>query len=176
MQPNHIFNGRLSGSPFSQKAWRADARILPLESVDDYSSLSRIPKPVFQAPVLCGFQEKYHLLEHIIFAAFNRLQPLEYCVMTAMMPGGRRLPARMLEDDIFLVHQVDAEVKRIYQAGYSLLSIEESIIRHPLEAGNNSLTLCWYAQMTEKGMQGWYEFIADLGRLNIKELDGKTGC
>lgn len=171
MQCSHHFTGRLNRSPYAYRAYRANAMVLPLTTAEDYASVSRIDKPEAQSPVLCGFQEKYDLLEQIINAAFLHLQPLDRCVMTAMMPGGRRLPARLLQDDIFLLHQVDREAERLFLAGYSVLAIEESIIRHPLESGKNHLRLRWFAQHSPDSHDGWYALIDVLHQLNILAVD-----
>ena len=171
MQCNHQFTGQLNRSPHAFCAYRANAVVLPLTTPEDYVSISRIDKPEVQLPVLCGFQEKYDLLEQIINAAFLYLQPLERCVMTAMMPGGLRLPARLLQDDIFLLHQVDKEAKRLFIDGYSVLAIEESIIRHPLESGNNHLRLRWFSQHLPQSNDGWHALINVLHQMNIVAVD-----
>ncbi|AVV37534.1 hypothetical protein C9381_10180 [Pantoea vagans] len=171
MQCNHLFNGRLTRSPFAFRAYRANDRVLPLTTPEDYASLGRIKKPAVQSPVLCGFQEKYDLLEEIVNAAFSHLQPLDRCVMTAMMPGGLRLPARLLQDDIFLLHQVEQEAKRLFLDGYSVLAIEESMIRHPLESGSNHLLLRWFPQHSPQRQDGWDELVRFLHQLNIVAID-----
>ncbi|MGX9253764.1 hypothetical protein [Pantoea ananatis] len=171
MQCNHLFNGQLNRSPYAFRAYRANARVLPMTMPEDYTSLGRIEKPAVQSPVFCGFQEKYDLLEEIVNAAFLHLQPLNRCVMTTMMPGGLRLPARLLQDDIFLLHQVDQEAKRLFLDGFSVLAIEESIIRHPLESGRNHLRLRWFPQHSFQSQDGWDVLVRFLHQLNIVAID-----
>lgn len=171
MHCSYCFTGRLTRSPYVFRAYRANAMVLPLTTAEDYASISRIVKPAVQSPVVCGFQEKYHLLEQIVDAAFTHLQPLERCVMTAMMPGGLRLPARLLRDDIFLLHQVGQETERLCRSGYSVLAIEESIIRHPLESGNNHLCIRWFPQITPQSHDGWRAFTDLIHQLNIVAAD-----
>lgn len=167
------FHGQFIGRPFPYGSSRANAMVLPMEQAEDYASLSRIPKPSSQAPILCSFQEKYQLLEQVVCAAFANLHPLDRCVITAMMPGGMRLPARLLQPDVFLVHHVADEVRRLLRNGCSLLVIEESIIRHPLEAGDNTLRLCWYlGDKLAFQLSGWPEFLDALSGLNIIPLGG----
>ena len=145
--------------------------IRAMTTPEDYASVSRITKPDIQSPVLCSFQEKYHLLEQIVDAAFSHLQSLERCVITAMMPGGLRLPPRLLQEDVFLLHQVDQEAKRLFHDGYNVLAIEESIIRHPLESGNNHVCIRWFPQDLPQSNDGWNVFVSLLHQVNIVAVD-----
>ncbi|HAF2128602.1 TPA: hypothetical protein G9F27_002782 [Salmonella enterica] len=166
------FYGKFLGHPFPYGVSRANAMVLPMEQAEDYESLSRMPKPMRQSPVLCSFSEKYLLLEQIVIAAFAHLHSLDRCVMTAMMPGGVRLPARLLMEDVFLVHHVDDEAERLRQGGCSVLAIEESIIRHPLEAGDNTLHLRWLGAEQATACQDWSGFLRVLSVLNIAPEGG----
>lgn len=168
----HSFHGQFRGHSTPHRVSRANATILPMEQAEDYESLSRVPMPACRSPVLCNFPEKYHLLEQIIIAAFTHLPSLERCVMTAMMPGGVRLPVRLLMEDIFLVHDLEEETQRLRHSGCCLLAIEERIIRHPLEAGDNTLRLRWFNAKAPTAGQGWTDFVHVLSTLNIVPMGG----
>ncbi|MBF4801475.1 hypothetical protein [Aeromonas hydrophila] len=166
------FYGKFLGRPFPYSVSRANTMAPQMAQAEDFESLSRIPKPINPSPVLCSFSEKYLLLEQLIIAAFAHLHSLDRCVMTAMMPGGVRLPARLLMEDIFLVHHVNDEAERLLQGGCSVLVIEESIIRHPLEAGDNSLHLRWLGAEHATARLDWSEFLLALSELNIMPACG----
>src|SRR5437016_2060511 len=127
MMQTFTFSGQLVRTPFHGRPSRATARMLPLITPDYYASVVRLPVQTFSTPVLCSFQEKYQLLDQLIAEAFARLKPLDRCLMTAMMPGGVRLPERLLDSNVFLVHQLEPEYGKACAAGYSVLTVQESL-------------------------------------------------
>jgi len=139
--------------------------ILPLNTADDFSAVERLPSNDPPTQVWVSFQEKYEVLNRLLEEAFARLTPLDQCLMTAMMPGGVRIPARMLAADVFLVHTLEPERTRLLNEGLHLLTVEDSIVRHPLERGTNALRLAWHSPQANEA--AWATFIETIKPLGI---------
>ncbi|WP_321818278.1 MULTISPECIES: hypothetical protein [unclassified Paraburkholderia] len=94
---------------------------------------------------LLTYESKYALLAALIDEVRTTLDPRPAeVIVNVRMPGIARMPAGMFGDDIVVVDDVSAEVRRLRREGARFVAIRESLIRYPLEAGNNTLQLAWF--------------------------------
>jgi hypothetical protein len=167
MSPAFFFSGKLIRTPATGRPFLTTTVVLPLNTPEDFIAVERLPANDPTTPIWVYFQEKYDLLTRVLDEAFLQLAPLDQCLMTAMMPGGVRMPLRMLAADVFLVHSLEPERTRLLGEGVSLLTIEDSIVRHPLEYGTNEIQLVWYGPHANES--AWVKFIDVTRSLGIKE-------
>ena len=97
--------------------------------------------PVSNVPVLVNHQEHYQLLceiiEHIL-----AIDSDSSIILRMQMPAGGRMPKLLLDDRILMVQ--DVEIEESLQSKCSNRTVwvlDDRIIRYPLEAGDNSLSI-----------------------------------
>jgi hypothetical protein len=167
MSAPFFFSGELVRTPAPGRPFLATTVILPLNTPEDFISIERLPGNDPTTPIWVYFREKYDLLTRVLDEAFLRLAPLDQCLMTAMMPGGVRMPLRMLAADVFLVHSLEPERTRLLGEGVNLLTIEDSIVRHPLDFGTNAIQMVWYGPHANDA--AWVKFIDVTKSMGIEE-------
>jgi len=160
----HSFTGQLSSLPFTNKPSAALARCMPLTNENDFEVFANLP--CSQAPVLINFIEHYQILNELVLFANELWQDELTILMRISMPGGMRLPASLLADNVLLMQDIKPEVEKLSGEVPHLLTIDDNFIRYQLEQGNNDISINLYSVNIDQQVI-FSKFIAKLKHYNI---------
>ncbi|WP_299587618.1 hypothetical protein [uncultured Microbulbifer sp.] len=162
---------RLLRNPYPKQPKPCVAQILPLEGESDFLAISQLP--VGKTPVLLSFSEHYQLLVELLECVDSAGLEIDTILLRMQMPAGGRMPKQFLQDRVLMLQGVHEEELILHQQGTSYLVIEDTLIRHPLESGSNSLRLrircvadCNYliSRISEKLLQLGFDSIEKMVR------------
>lgn len=165
----HRCHFRLHTSPPPHVPRPATASMIPLSSGEDFEAITALPSLSANVPVLVTMSQMQELMVAIVEQANLHLAPLDLCLLTARMPAGPRIPARLLEPDVFLVGNLDMERERLAVRNQRFLSIDNHLVRHNLDAGDNSVTVEWFQE--RPAPQAWVAFVTSVTALGFAQDD-----
>ncbi len=167
----HAYLGRLERSPSRGRPVLARMDPLPLRTEADFAALRRTaPRQI--APIRVGFVEKYELLAALCRAARAHLPSLDLIFVAMNMPCGLRLPADLLREDVLIWQCVEEEARRAVARGLCVLTIQDRLVRHMFEAGDNSLALTWTAERRQDdAFERFAATLPGLGFADARALD-----
>ena len=111
-KPQQQFRGELIKMPFAGRASLAQAMMLPLITDNDFEVFSQLDSST--KPVYLSIAEHFQLLSELV-AIMQQQQPETNILVRVSMPGGMRLPANLLADNVLLMEQVQQEEQLICQ-------------------------------------------------------------
>lgn len=135
---------------------------------EDYLSISRLMDDVTKKRIYLNPADNYWLLEQIIAQAEKVLPPIDYIVCALQMPGCCRLSERLLAEDIFLVTDLTYDREMLLAEGFTVLCIENNLVRDPVENQSNHLSLSLYAK--ETAFDCWQNLVRVLASLGLHEV------
>jgi hypothetical protein len=133
----------LVSAPYSGRLFRATTPMLRLTNEYDYASCHQLRASGDHICFHVSYSEKYQLLEWLLGLAREELQPLERILLTAKQPSAVRYPPCLLAEDVFMCHDASAQAQRMQDIGRPTLVIKDTLVRHPLEYGDNRIELSW---------------------------------
>jgi hypothetical protein len=139
--------------------------MLPLTHENDYAAIAALPSLAKNVRVLVTMVQMQELMASIVENAKLHLAPFDLCLLTARMPAGPRIPARLLMSDVFLVGDLDAECKRLAARGFRFLAVDNRLVRHSLDAGDNTVTFEWFHQSHD--LQAWNAFVESVAAMGF---------
>lgn len=115
------------------------ARTLPLEREVDFEAFSILP--VNSSPMMLNYAEHYRLIVELL-ACMKTFEPkFDAFLLRMQMPAGGRMPKEFLDQRVLMLQDVSGEESILQREGKSYLAIEDSLPRHPLEAGDNKIRI-----------------------------------
>jgi hypothetical protein len=90
-------------------------------------------------------------------------------VINCRVPAGGRMAYELGDVGVFLVSELAPEAERLARAGRSFLTIDEGLVRHPLETGDNQIDLDWHLPSAD-GEQCFALLTQELVRLGLTEV------
>ncbi len=143
MYATHI-TGVLTANPFENNVKLSLARTLPLMTEQDFYSMSTLPTS--DVPVWVTHSEHYQL-QLLILKAIEEMMPQDLVILLRMqMPAGGRMPKGLLRDHILLLQDVVGEEQQLIRQAQNFAVIDDHIIRYPMEAGDNRVTIRLYSR------------------------------
>jgi hypothetical protein len=138
--------------------------MIPLFSEDDFAGISSLPSLPKSTRIFVTMAQMQELMAAVVESATQHLGPIDLCLLTARMPAGPRIPVRLLEPDVFLVGDLYAESKRLATQGLRFLTIDNKLVRHSLDTGDNSIAFEWFNDaLTPQAWTAFTESIVSLG-------------
>jgi hypothetical protein len=160
----HEYVGQLFNVPFANKPSAALARCMPLSNDNDFAIFANLP--CSDAPVLINFIEHYQILNELVLFA-NELWPEELTILIRIsMPGGMRLPASLLANNVLLMQDIQPEVEKLTGRVTHLLTIDDNFIRYQLEQGRNQISIN-LSSLGKNQQVNFSKFIAKIEQFNI---------
>lgn len=135
--------GTLKRMPFADKPSIAEAQMLPLTTDNDFSVFANFtssPNPVF-----INVREHYQILSELVDEA-KQCWPDITILIRISMPGGMRIPANLLADNVLLLEEVAFEEQKLVALAHPLLVIEDHFSRIEIDNNNNSINLRLYSK------------------------------
>ncbi|MDR2031421.1 MAG: hypothetical protein LBP86_03995 [Azoarcus sp.] len=172
--PRFARTARLLASPPPRIPLPAQATVFPLADENEYAAMAALPGVSSSVPILVTMTQMQELLAAVVELAAASLAPLDLCLLTARMPAGPRIPKRLLEPDVFLTGEIAPECRYCLDGGLTVLTMDNRIVRHPLDAGDNSLALAWYGP--DDGHERWRGFLEGLRDLGFDLEKGRAGA
>lgn len=160
----HEYVGHLLSVPFNNKPSAALARCMPLSNDSDFAIFTDLP--CSDAPVLINFIEHYQILNELVLLA-NELWPKELTILIRIsMPGGMRLPASLLANNVLLMQDIKPEIDKLAGKVSHLLTIDDNFIRYQLEQGHNQIAINLHS-VSNNQQVNFSKFISKLRHFNI---------
>lgn len=135
------FLGQLTAAPFADRPKLSGMGILPLMHPKEYGVIRSLPYASMETPILLNFTDTYELLFQIINEANDLFPEIEFFLVALKMPGMGRIPFNLFDPKIILCVDPTFELSYFEQKGRSVLAINHSFIRHPLEVGDNHIDI-----------------------------------
>ncbi|WP_444930794.1 hypothetical protein ACJJIF_03135 [Microbulbifer sp. SSSA002] len=129
----------LERNPYPDSLKPCVAQMLPLRNERDFLALSNLP--VNTSPVLLNHAEHYQLLLDILQHLESVDLDIDIVLVRMQMPAGGRMPAALLKDTVLMLHDLIGEEAILVSEGKPYIAIEDSLVRHPFEAGTNQLKI-----------------------------------
>ncbi|WP_444890619.1 hypothetical protein [Microbulbifer sp. DLAB2-AA] len=162
-------SSRLLRNPYPQTPKLCAAQTLPLKGESDFLAISQLP--VGTTPVLLSFAEHYQLLVELLECLDQSGVLIEIILMRMQMPAGGRMPKVFLHERVLMLQDIQAEEYILQREGKPYLVIEDNLVRHPLEAGNNSIHIRISAtENCEKLVSLYSEKLLELGFGAIEKM------
>ncbi|GAA4222757.1 hypothetical protein GGQ68_001005 [Sagittula marina] len=135
------YHSQLRHRPYPDQVISGDFNSLQLETADDFAAYRAMAQSRW-APILVSFSQKYQILDRVLAAIEAHLDD-DYDVLltTLRVPGAMRFPKRYYDDRLFLVADLAMETARQVSRGARVLVMQEGLVRHPMETGQNELVL-----------------------------------
>jgi|GEM_PF-2054265 len=111
---------------------------------DSYMSLHRLVSD-FPIPIYISPKDNYLLLEDIVFKAHELIPTIDYFIIDAQMPGCSRIPKRLLAADVLFVNDMDTDRDILLNEGFSVLTINNGLVRSIFEIANNTIALSLFS-------------------------------
>lgn len=135
------FHGILTRMPFPHRPSLAQAQMLPLYTDNDFEVFSQLT--CTQRPVYLNIPEHYEILAELADIAGKTWENITI-VTRISMPGGMRIPATLLADNVLLVEEVAIEEAQISHSSQPVLVIDDRFSRIEIENNNNEIQLRLY--------------------------------
>ncbi|MGP8431866.1 hypothetical protein ACT2FY_00730 [Paraburkholderia fungorum] len=138
------FRSHLLNSPFPASLIAANLQPAVLETEADFAAYAAFARRTW-APVLLSFAQKHTLMKSVVDAVWRHLDGgIDLILMNCRVPAGGRMAHELGDARVFLVAELAPEVQRLRRAGRSFVTIDEALVRHPMEAGDNHFDLHWH--------------------------------
>ncbi len=141
------FNGKITRRPFPATMTPAMAQTLPLLTENDFEVFSSLPSNL--TPVKLNFQEHYKILSDMVECAATNFPEITVLCRISM-PGGMRILAGLLQDNVLLLQDVKPEEEKLLKQGKPLMVVEDYFAHYELEKGDNSMSVRLYDAAGEK--------------------------
>ena len=135
------YRGTLKRMPFAHKPSIAEAQMLPLTNDSDFAVFANFTSSPY--PVLLNVREHYQILSDLVDKA-QQCWPGIFIAIRISMPGGMRIPANLLADNILLLEDLAAEEQKLIASANPLLVIEDRFSRIEIDNNDNSIRLRLY--------------------------------
>ncbi|WDE02323.1 hypothetical protein [Thalassomonas actiniarum] len=135
------FTGTLTRRPFPNKPSIAEAQMLPLSSDSDFEVFTSFNSAT--CPVLLNVREHYQLLSDLVDEA-QVCWPDVFILIRLSMPGGMRIPAKLLTDNVLLLEDITFEEQKLIDIASPLLVVEDRFSRVEIDNNDNSIHLRLY--------------------------------
>ncbi|WP_281557901.1 hypothetical protein [Thalassomonas sp. RHCl1] len=135
------FTGTLTRRPFPNKPSIAEAQMLPLTSDSDFEVFTSFNSAT--CPVLLNVREHYQLLSDLVDEAQARWPDI-FILIRLSMPGGMRIPAKLLADNVLLLEDISFEEQKLIDIAKALLVVEDRFSRVEIDNNDNSIHLRLY--------------------------------
>jgi hypothetical protein len=144
------YHGTLVKMPYPTVPTKAAAGMLPLTTDNDFEVFSEFTCSQF--PVYLSIAEHYQMLSELVDLANNALPDISI-VLRISMPGGMRLPANLLADNVLLLEDIAAEERIQTADNIRFLVIEDRFSRLEIENNTNAIDLRLYNEATANSLQ-----------------------
>ncbi|KGJ93907.1 hypothetical protein [Colwellia psychrerythraea] len=134
--------GTLSRMPFPDMPSIAEAQMLPLTTDNDFSVFANFTSSPY--PVFVNVREHYQILSDLVDEA-QLCWPKITIIVRISMPGGMRIPANLLADNVLLLEDITCEEQKLVVFENSLLVIEDYFTRIEIDNNDNSVRLRLYS-------------------------------
>lgn len=162
---NYRFQGTLVRIPYPGKPSRSQARMMPIETENDFDVFANLPAT--DAPILLSFAEHHQMLAEIVENA-QQLWPEGLSILLRIsMPAGMRLPSALLTSNVLMVQEVEQELAKQLAHHRHLLVIEDRFARFQIERGNNQINLCLFSDDDDQQSQ-FEQLLAPLAERGIE--------
>lgn len=146
------YKATLTRMPNPHKPSLAQSQMLPLLTDNDFEVFSEFSSS--HHPVLLNVAEHYQLLSALVDSA-NQQWPNITIMIRLSMPGGMRIPANLLADNVLLLEDITDEEQKLklelehqlesnQQAVTGLLVIEDRFRRIEIDNNDNAISLRLY--------------------------------
>jgi len=133
------YRSYLCDHPFANEVISGDFNSLQLETADDFAAYRAMAQADWP-PILVSFSQKYKILDKVLETIETHLDDdYDVLLMTLRVPGAMRFPKRYYSDRLFLVVDLGMETKTLLDRGKRVLVVQEGLVRHPMETGQNEL-------------------------------------
>jgi hypothetical protein len=137
--------------PFENEVISGDFNSLQLETADDFAAY-RAMAIADWPPILVSFSQKYQILDKVLETVETHLDDdYDVLLMTLRVPGAMRFPKRYYSERVFLVADLEMEKKRLLEWNKRVLVVQEGLVRHPMETGQNELFLTLHNPKSDAG-------------------------
>jgi hypothetical protein len=138
------YEGVLETTKYAGRVKRSSPPSPPFDEDRDFENFAKLGRWHWSTPQV-GYEEKYGLLSDLLsIVRANSGDAIDEMVMTSRMPSTIRMPKEMFGDDLFLVVDVDAEVRELSSQNRRFIAIREGFVRNPMEDGANEFMLDWH--------------------------------
>lgn len=138
-----VFQAQMRHSPYKGQVFPSEMRQPILQGETDFLGFTAMARREW-APILMSFPQKYDFLGKVFEHIWASLDTqIERVILNSRVPG-MRMPVDLGQERVFQVLDLAPEVARLQSTGQSFLTVFEGFVRHPLEIGNNELTITWY--------------------------------
>jgi hypothetical protein len=171
---DQVLEFELVRPPFPNQPIRVEVEPMALSSEEDFALFQELSE-ANDCPIYVSPRELYQLLETILECALTVLPGIRMTIMKVNMPGGLRLPERLVTDDVFLVQNVDVVFEECRCREISCLALMHDVRRFPIEAGRNRIKLK-YARAAggADAARQLTDALAPLGLISIKHPIGRS--
>jgi len=115
------------------------ARTLPLQGEVDFEAISILP--VNSNPMLLNYAEHYRLIVELLARIDTFETKPDTFLLRMQMPAGGRMPKEFLDERVLMLQDVSGEEAILQSEGKLYIAIEDTLPRHPLEAGDNKIRI-----------------------------------
>lgn len=145
------YRSYLREHPFENEMISGDFNSLQLETADDFAAYRAMAQADWP-PILVSFSQKYQILDKVLEAIETHLDAdYDVLLMTLRVPGAMRFPKRYYSDRLFLVADLAMETHVLLKKGKRVLVVQEGLVRHPMETGQNELFLTLHNAAADAG-------------------------
>ena len=116
--------------------------MLPLTTDNDFSVFANFTSSPY--PVLINVREHYQILSDLVAEALL-CWPDITIIIRMSMPGGMRIPANLLADNVLLLEDVAYEEKKLLALAHPVLVIEDHFTRIEIDNNDNNISLRLYS-------------------------------
>jgi hypothetical protein len=163
------FRSQLLSSPFPDSLVSANLQPAVLQSEADFIAFAAFARRTW-APVLLSFAQKQAFMKSVVGAVWRHLDGcVDMIVINCRVPAGGRMANELGDVGVLLVSELAPEAERLARAGRSFVTIDEGLVRHPLEAGDNQLDLDWHLPSAD-GQQRFTLLTQELVGLGLTEV------
>ncbi len=137
------YQGTLIKRPYANTPSKASSGMLPLGKENDFEVFANFASSGY--PILLGIDEHYQLLSELVAHANEHLNK-PTILLRISMPGGMRLPANLLADNVLLAEAIENEEQKLVSQNIELLVIEDRFSRIKVDNNDNTIKLRLYGE------------------------------
>lgn len=146
MPRRYRFHGTVALSPFCDKVYRAELRVVRLITESDFRNMAAFEHE-HRVPVLVSYSQHYEILRDIVITGKRMLPLLEYIIVRYRSPYLVRLPGELLHAQVLLVDDPEPVVRRLLWAGTGeVLRVWDGLRRDSIERGTNKIEMTLYTR------------------------------
>jgi len=165
--PKREYAGALVASPFDGQLQPAVARSIPLHTESDYRRMATYEQHM-DMPVLLDYSHYYALVGRVVEAVFESHPGLKVVLLRFPSAYVVRIPKPLLDERVFFVSDVDAQLVRELARGMApCVAVEDDFRRDLSEPGLNRLRLRAYGDGFSPS--AWATLIARLEHLGLTQ-------